>query len=161
MFWRSANESLATGLPVQRCIGRTQEVEGSSVINSSLRFPSHLPRLPPFFLSLPPSLPLSSALAQDRINIPLKPVSTAAGSPSLPSSLLLLLLLFPPLLSPDSFQCHCFVEGIALPPFLHTAAGRGSFITFTQEFPLLHTCMQTHTHKHRGVVGTDAFDRAC
>lgn len=55
-----------------------------------------LNRLPPFSPSLPPSLPLSSALAQDRINIPLKPVSTAARSPSLPPSLLLWLFLFPP-----------------------------------------------------------------
>ena len=147
-------------------MGGAMEVGGSGVMNSCAPFPpSPLSPLAPSSLPLPPSLPLSSALAQDHINIPLKPVSTAARSPSPspPPSLLrtifffFLFPLFPPSCFSDSLPCHCFIEGIAFPPISLTgASGRGSFITFSQEFPLLHTCTRvcthahTHIHTHRG-----------
>lgn len=110
--------------------------------------------------SSPPSLPLSSALAQDHINIPLKPVSTAARSPSLPLSLFLSLFLFPPFLPlalSVSFPCYCFLEGIA---FLHhfyepVQQGGAVLLPSVRSSPCCthahtQTCMHTHSHTSRG-----------
>lgn len=63
-------------------MGGATRMGDSDVINSHAPFsPCLLSLSSPSTLPLPPSLPLSSALAQDHINIPLKPVSTAARSP--------------------------------------------------------------------------------
>lgn len=110
---------------------------------------------------LPLSLPLSSALAQDRINIPLKPVSTAARSPSPPPSLLLCLLL-PPIpprhllfFSSPSFPapsfffwCQCFVKGISFPTIsTHQYGGGGLPLPSVRSSPC---CTHAHTHAWRG-----------
>lgn len=124
---------------------------------------------------LPLSLPLSSALAQDRINIPLKPVSTAARSPSPPPSLLLCLFLPPPSIPPhhplffflpppprlpDSFSgATVSSKGISFPTISTHQSGWEGHSQYLQSGvpPVAHM----HTHMHGGVVGTDAFDRAC
>lgn len=127
--------------------GWSRDASGCSSINSPAPFTPPPPALP-FFP------PLSSALAQDRINIPLKLVSTAARSPCPPLSLLLFLVLYSQI-HPLAFLFFCFQEGIAF------AAGRDSFITLSQEFPLLHACEHSCSHTQERVVDTDAFDRPC
>lgn len=66
------------------------------------------------------------------------------------------------LMLPFSFQCYCFLAGITFHHFYKLLQqGGGTFITFSQEFPLLHTCTQTDmragTYTHNGVVGTDCL----
>lgn len=145
----------AANPPGERFMGGDRDVGGCSVVNSDAPFPpsssssSFSSILPPF------SLPQSSALAQDHINIPLKPVSTAARSPCppLPLSLFLSLFLF------FAFQPSSFL-------FIFTAivfwkgllcSREGQFYYLQSGVPPLahmrahtHACTRTHTLRGGG-----------
>lgn len=103
----------------------------------------------------PPFLPLSSALAQDCINILLKPVSTAARSPSLPPSLLRWLFLFPPFLTVAfrffSVSLFCWRDRFPHNFYQPVQKGEAVLLSSVRSSPCCthahsHTCVHTHTY---------------
>lgn len=153
MFWWPGNESWNAALPVKRCMGGAQEV-GEATSCAPLSPPLSLIFLhsPSLF---PPFLPLSSALAQDCINILLKPVSTAARSPSLPPSLLRWLFLFPPFLTVAfrffSVSLFCWRDRFPHNFYQPVQKGEAVLLSSVRSSPCCthahsHTCVHTHTY---------------
>lgn len=113
---------------------------------------------------LPPSsLPLSSALAQDHINIPLKPVSTAARSscPSFPLS-----PLSPPFLCCSIPSLNfCFICPLLFSGRDCFATGEGSFYYLQLGVPSCctcageHLCARSHTHSEGWWIPLPLTDR--